>query len=378
MNQSLKPSILSALILAFSSFGDAFLYTALPANALQMNIPVVWIGFVLSINRFVRLLANQMFAHLFNKFGFKRITILAAIFSIVTTFLYGFAGGILLWIIIRAIWGFCFSALRISAISYSLENKRQGFSLGINKAVQEVGPIIALLVGPLLLKWTSPSITFLIFSFASVPAVIISCYLPELKYLSTGNNFSLKIIPSSFDLLTFLSSFFVQGILILTLIKLLGQPNIPMINLTAIAGVYLAYRRLCTVFISPFGGILSDKWGLEKAYLASLFFTIAGLLLITMGLTRTGIITAFTFNSVTAALSPGNAVAGSSNRLKAVATNSTWSDIGAATGTLIAGSFLLFTNLQFIFFIATFVLFGACIIHIKTINFQTKELIKWK
>ena len=133
MNASLKPSIISALVLACASFGDAFLYSVLPVNALQMNVPVVWIGFLLSINRFDRLVANQLFAYLFNQYGFKRITILAAIFAMLTTFSYGIATGILLWIFARIIWGFCYSALRISSISYSLQNKKKGFALGLNK-----------------------------------------------------------------------------------------------------------------------------------------------------------------------------------------------------------------------------------------------------
>ncbi len=378
MNQSLKPSILSALVLAFASFGDAFLYTALPVNALQMNVPVVWIGFLLSINRFVRLIANQMFAYLFNHFGFKRITILAAVFAMLTTFSYGIATGILLWIIARVVWGFCFSALRISSISYSLENKKQGFSLGLNKGLQELGPIIALLVGPLLLQWTNPTTTFFIFGIASVSAIIISFYLPELKPIPFDFTFSFNIVPSSFNLLTFLSAFFVQGILIVMIAKLFFSLNISAVALTAIAGVYLAYRRICTVFISPFGGMFADKFGLDKIYLTSLFLTIAGLFLIAIGFAKTGIIVAFTFNSITAALAPGTAVEGAANHLKAVAANSTWSDIGAATGALIAGSFLLSSHLNSIFFIATFVLLVACIFHIKTTNFQPRELLKWK
>lgn len=378
MNQSLKPSILSALVLAFASFGDAFLYATLPVNALQMNVPVGWIGFLLSINRFVRLAANQLFAYLFNRFGFKLITILAAVFAMLTTFTYGIATGISLWITARIIWGFCFSALRISSISYSLENKKQGFSLGLNKGLQELGPVIALLVGPLLLQWTNPATTFFIFALASASAIIISFYLPELKHIPFDYSFSFNVIPSSFNLLTFLSAFFVQGILIVTITKLLFSPGISLIALTAIAGISLAYRRICTVFISPFGGMLADKFGLDKVYLTSLFLTTTGLFLIAIGFTKTGIITAFTFSSITAALAPANAVAGASNHLKAVAANSTWSDIGAATGALIAGSFLLSTHLNSIFFIATFVLLVACIFHIKTTSFQTKVLLKWK
>jgi MFS family permease len=378
MNHSLKPSIISALVLAFAGFGDAFLYIALPVNALQMNVPVVWIGFLLSINRFVRLVANQLFAYLFNHFGFKRITILASVFAVLTTFSYGIATGITLWITARILWGFCYSALRIGSISYSLQSKKQGFSLGLNKGLQELGPIIALLVGPLLLQWTNPSTTFFIFALASVSSIIISFYLPELRRIPVVFSFSFNIIPSSFNLLTFLSAFFVQGILIVTITKLFTASYISLFALTTIAGIYLAYRRICTVFISPFGGILADKYGLNKVYLTTLFLTSTGLLLIAIGITEIGVITAFTFNSITAALAPGNVLDGETNHLKAVSTNSTWSDIGAATGALLAGSYILSSHLHLTFFIATFVLLAASIFHIKSSNAKPIELLKWK
>ena len=135
------------------------------------------------------------------------------------------------------------------------------------------------------------------------------------------------------------------------------------------AGIYLAYRRICIVFISALGGIFADKFGLNNVYLTALFFTLAGLFLIAVGFTKTGIITAFTFNSINTALAPGNGIMSESNHLKIIAENSTWNDMGAAIGSLVASSLLLSTYLNSIFFIATFVLFGAVIFHIKTTNF---------
>ena len=337
-----------------------------------MNVPVVWIGFLLSVNRFVRLLANQLFAYLFNQFGFRRITSLAAMLAVVSTVCYGISSGILLWIIARIIWGFCYSALRISSISYSLENKKQGLSLGLSKGLQELGPVIALLAGPLILKITDLASTFFIFALASLSAVVLSFQLPELKQVPFDKAFSFNIIPSSFDLLTFLSSFFVQGILIVSITVLLGRQNISITALSVLAGVYLAYRRICTVIISPFGGALADRFGIDKIYVLSVFFTLTGLFFIAIGFTKTGILLSFSSNSITGALAPGNAVSGAKSHLKAVAANSTWSDIGAAGGALIAGSFLLSSQVTSMFFIATFALAAACIFHIKKQNGNKK------
>ena len=181
MNKKLKPTILSALVLAFSMFGDTFLYAVLPTNAAQLNVPIVWIGFLLSINRFIRLIFNQWFALLFNKYGFKHITILAAMFSVVSTFMYGIASGLVVWIVARIIWALCFSALRISSINYSLEAPKQGFGLGLSRGLQETGPLLALLFGSLLLKWTDLQTTFIVLAIASVSSVVIAFYFQLLR-----------------------------------------------------------------------------------------------------------------------------------------------------------------------------------------------------
>src|SRR5690606_8983116 len=171
---SYRACILSALVLAFAGMGDAFLYTALPAYATQMDVPVIWIGFLLSINRFVRLLANQAFAILFSLFGFKAITVIAAALAALSTLLYGLAPGIIWWIAARVIWGVCYSALRISSISYSLTNRNFGYSIGLNRGLQELGPIVALLVGPFLLENYGKEATFSAIALSSVPAVILA------------------------------------------------------------------------------------------------------------------------------------------------------------------------------------------------------------
>lgn len=116
--------------------GDTFLYAVLPTHAPELAVPIVWIGFILSINRFIRLFSNSWVAHLFSRYGFKRITILAALFSVISTFMYGLASSLIVWIIARVIWALCFSALRISSINYSLDAPKQGLGLGLSRGLQ--------------------------------------------------------------------------------------------------------------------------------------------------------------------------------------------------------------------------------------------------
>lgn len=378
MSHSLKPVVLSALVLACASFGDAFLYTAIPVNYSMLHIPVVWIGVLLSINRFVRLFANQLFAYWFSTFGVKRITVLAAIFAVLTTASYGMATHIGIWILARVIWGFCFSALRISTLYYSISNNSRGLSLGLNKGLQELGPVVGLLAGPILLRATNPLVTFLILAVASLSAVVIALFLPEIKQVSIDYRFSIRLIPSSFNLLTFLSFFFVQGVLIVLISQLLDKDTLPPGNLTILAGVILAFRRVCTLLIAPIGGFIADRWGAEKTYLAAYLLTAAGLMVIATGYPMVGIIVVFMFNSITAALGPGNVTGASENYLKDIAANNTWADIGAALGTFTGGFILYSFSPSVVILIATFVLLIACTHHIRITRFQLNDLLKWK
>src|SRR5688572_28401107 len=113
---SFKAPVYAALALAFASFGDAFLYPYLPVNSAHAGVPVVWVGVLLSINRFVRIVANTFVIRLFALYGLRVVTIAAATVAIFSTAGYALASGIIAWLLFRILWGLAFSALRISTL----------------------------------------------------------------------------------------------------------------------------------------------------------------------------------------------------------------------------------------------------------------------
>ena len=54
------PTAISALVLALAGLGDALLYPTLPLYAAQLGVPLIWIGVLLSINKFIRLGGNHV------------------------------------------------------------------------------------------------------------------------------------------------------------------------------------------------------------------------------------------------------------------------------------------------------------------------------
>ncbi|MES2680636.1 MAG: MFS transporter [Bacteroidota bacterium] len=377
MKEGLKPTIISAFVLALASFGDAFLYPVLPINAAQLGVPLIWVGFLLSINRFIRLAANQVFGWLFNKFGYKRLTILAAVFAAMSTLCYGLASGLVVWIAARIVWGLCYSSLRISCISYSLHGKNQGFLLGLSRGLQETGPILALMLGPILMQYVSVQTTFIIFSGLSVSAIILAFYLPELPKSQQSYTFSINAIPGSFNALVFISALVVEGMLVVLIGKLFAGDQISALELTGITAFYIGYRRFSNVFVSPFAGKIADKSGIEKIFLIAVFFTILSLLLIVAGYIRVGLLFTFTFQSISSALAPGGAAANQENRLKAIAANVTWRDLGSASGALLGGSLLLADTVKPYLIFSTLILFSALLIHL-ILSKQLKYPLKWR
>jgi len=359
----LKYPLYASLTLSFASFGDAFLYPFLPQYAEVMQIPVVWIGVLLSINRFIRIVFNPFVTRLFTRYGVRQTTITASIVAIVSTIGYGLGLGLLSLIVFRIAWGMAFAVLRISTLAYAFEHENIGFSLGISRSIQEAGPMFALWMGPVLLNYFSIDMTFLYLSVLSLPALLCALQLPELNYKATTRRILNFSLPSLFNSLTFQVSFIIEGMLIIVLGSFLAKNNVQLTSLmiTSLVAGYLVYRRLCFILFSPISGAIADRIGFAKVFNGSVLLITAGLTLLLMGWEMAGLIIIFTFNSVNSTMAPGGASDKQGDKIRAVATNASWRDIGAATGTLAGGLLLSGSLLPEFFIIATFIL-GAVLV----------------
>lgn len=366
----LKYPLYASLTLSFASFGDAFLYPFLPQYADVMQIPVVWIGVLLSINRFIRIVFNQYVIKLFVKYGVRPVTIAASVMAIASTVGYGLGWGLVSLIVFRLAWGLSFAILRISTLAYAFEHEYIGIATGISKSVQEAGPMLALWVGPMLLDYFSAANSFLLLAMFSVPSLLYAIALPGLKYIPLHGKRSVFNIPSLFNLMTFFSSFIVEGVLIIVagvfLVK--NDPSLSNWTITSLVAGYLVYRRICFILLSPVSGVIADRIGFTKMFNFSLWMIIAGLVLLLLGWVSVGMIIIFTFNSVNSVMAPGGASNNEADKIKAVTTNATWRDIGAAAGTLTGGLLLSGSLLFETFAMATFILGLLLIIHFRKTN----------
>ena len=378
-NKGFKSPVYASLALALASFGDAYLYAFLPVNALNVGLSVASVGILLSINRFIRIFANQWMVGVFARYGFRLVTILATALAALSTFGYGAGLGLAGWLLMRILWGLAYSAMRISSLSYALEHKQQGLSLGISRAVYELGPLGGLALGPLLVEVLGPSQAFLALGVASLSALYFAARLPEIS-IQPSDATRVFRIPNIFNTLTFLVTFAAEGILVVVLGITLMEGDYDLTPAAAgiLAASFLAYRRLALIFLSPLGGWLADKWGLQQVLALSVLFVCGGLGLLAFGFTFSGLATTFLFSSVQATLGPGGATDHQQERVQAVSENATWRDIGAAFGALAGGFLLTSPYLTEVFLGLAIGIFAALLLYLKSLDFHFSHIISWK
>jgi MFS family permease len=378
---SLKPSALSALALAFASFGDAFLYPFLPVNFGNVGVPVMWVGLLLSINRFVRIFSNTMIVHALAKYGLRSIMIVAVLMAILSTLGYAVADGLVVWVLFRITWGLSFSAMRIGTLGYALQHERMGLSLGVSKSLQEAGPMLSLFLAPVLLQYFDSNTIFYVLALLSLPALYFALKLP-IRHDKIPALQAKGILhwPTTLNAITLVTAIVIDGIIVVVLGILLlhYRHETTLINATTLAAFYLGYRRVCLVVLSPAGGWIADKIGLDRIFIISTLLLIAGLITIISGWIGTGAVIVFTFYSINAAITPGFASTTGSHPLAAVAENATWRDIGAAVGTLIGGLLISSAYLNAALLGATFVMTILLIAHTGNSRKALKPLFLWK
>jgi DHA1 family multidrug resistance protein-like MFS transporter len=377
----LKASAYAALALAFASFGDAFLYPFLPVNFAEAGVPVIWVGLLLSINRFVRIFSNTMIVHAFSKYGLRVIMIIAVALAIISTLGYGVAASVVIWLMFRVMWGLAFSAMRIGTLAYALQNERRGFALGVSRSLQESGPMLSLFLAPLLLQYLHIEVVFYALAFLSLPALYFAINLPagNDKTPSLQHRRFLKW-PSSLNSITLISAIVIDGIVVVVLgvLFLNFREHITPAAATALAAFYLGYRRVCSVALSPAGGWIADKIGMDRIFNISVVCIVLGLIVLTFGWIGSGAVIVFTFYSINSAITPGSASMTNSHSLAAVAENATWRDIGAAVGTLIGGLLILSPYLDKVLLIGIAAMIILLFIHLGTMKPIFKRVLLWK
>ena len=340
----------SSSILSLALVGDALIYAVLPVHAESFGIDLVWVGVLLSANRFVRVFAYGWIAGLGQRFGLRRLCIVALLAAIVSTALYGLATGAAALLLARILWGLAFAGLLLVTLGYAVHDRaRVGSRLGWSRTIQHVGPILALVAGAWLTGFLGPRTVFVWLALVTATAIPLALSLPVDR---TGGEAPISTRslgrPTLIDLLFALQGFGVDGVFAVSITLLLAQ-ELPL-DLAVMSGAsLLAVRHVCDAVGAPLFGASGDRHGTGRILVVSMACTAVGFIGIASGFTIAGALLMLFFRSALAVLGPAVVVrrmSATQSVIGDLARMHAWRDLGAAVGPLVTGLLLTVTSAE--------------------------------
>ncbi|NLK08970.1 MAG: MFS transporter [Firmicutes bacterium] len=276
--------VVSAVV-AISLFGDSLLYGVLPLYAEELGIPLMAVGFVLSMNRWVRLGTNPLAALTYQKWSWFRPLLEAMILAVISTFLYSRAWGLLALLLARALWGMCWSYLRLGSflIILSTSSTSLGLAIGTHHAVTRLGSAFTSVFGGFLVDQAGYQFGLTVMAALSVLGILLVFRLRHLlpQTLQEEARETVEereaVVPELSSTMCywggFVNTFVSAGVVVSSLSLVLHQRLGDMVSLgfwtlgiATVSGLLLAVRWTSSLVVSPLVGRLIDLWGRKRIF----------------------------------------------------------------------------------------------------------------
>lgn len=336
---------LSSWVLSLSILGDALIYIVLPVNAELFGISLAWVGVLLAANRVIRTFIYGWVATLGEWIGLKNLCILASCTAIVSTAGYGLLEGGYPLLASRMLWGVSYAGLLLVTLAYAARDRaKTGTRVGISRAVEQVGPLLAMTAGTWLAGIVGAKDIFFYLALATMCCLPLAALLPSRADDGPPSPPAARPAmfpkPDRFDLLIFWMGAGIDGVFTLTITIMLAQ-HVSVEWAMVGGGLILSVRRIAEMVIAPLSGAIADRFGVRRPLIIASIAVIAGFGLIGTGGLIAGSIAIVVARGALGTLFPA-AVAhfAPAGVLQPLARNQTWRDIGAALGPLATG-FLL-------------------------------------
>ncbi len=328
---------LPGLVIAVGMMGDTLLYVVLPLNHQEFGLSLAMVGVLLSLNRWIRLLANSAVAHLGEKIGPHALMVAAAVGSIASTTAYGLAESPALQVLARMLWGMSFAALNLSTLAYAVSDRSNaGKRVGISRAMIGMVQAFSLVGGAWLSLHVGSRQAFVILGALTSTALLAALVLPRLPAEKASKKGFKLPVPHRLEAWGFILGFAGDGVFLLTLAFLMKDSITSVAPILATA-ILLALRWLVEITTGPVGGWIGDRFGARRMAIANYAFLTLGFILIAadhevLGALLT-VMTRGMFNTLIPVLVIER---GHGGVLASQASYSTWRDFGAAVGPLSA------------------------------------------
>ena len=335
-----RDSARAASILGLCLPGDTLLYLLLPMQHEAFGVSLAEAGLLLAANRLIRIFGYSYVMRFYARHGDRPICLLAAGTAALCALGYASLSGFWWLLVLRLGWGLSYAALNLSTqVMATAEPSGAARRTGRSRALIATGPMLALPLGALLTVEYGPRLIFLVMATTSLLGLWLSFGLPAKPHplASSPRRFQR---PDSVAVWSFIEGLVLDGLFIIGLS--LQAEHLMAGDAVVVAGVLLALRYVSEMLLSPLGGLAAQRWGATRMLIVfSLLTSIAligfgwhwlivggALVLILRALQLPLVVT------VVAERHPGP------GRVRALAANAVWRDIGAGIGPLLAGVLL--------------------------------------
>ena len=335
----------SSFVLSLSLFGDALLYVILPVHADAFGVSLAMVGFLLAINRIIRTFAYGVIVEIAERIGLKKLCVIAATTAVASTLSYTIFDGAFWLSLSRALWGLSYAALLLITLSYAAINPaKTGTRIGLSRSVEQIGPLLAMTAGAWLATIVGPKTVFGYLAVASSLAVLLAFFLFENVQPNTikrpAKRDRLLPRPDSLDVMIFWMGAGIDGVFTLS-ISLMWAEHVSLELAILLGGSILAARRLSEMLVAPFAGVIADRFGTRLPLTIAVLASISGFAMIGVDWLIAGsCLLVIARGALGTLFAAAVAKIYQDSKIKALARNQTWRDIGAAAGPLAAGAAL--------------------------------------
>jgi DHA1 family inner membrane transport protein len=329
---TLRNTLISSACLGIVWPGDVVLYVVLPLYAVDFGLDALAVGLLLSINRVVRILGYGWVSPLARRYGAKALTAAACLAAAVSTLGYGLLGGFALLFAARVLWGGAWGVINLMMNAYAYgDGRNAGSRVGLSRAVSSVGAFLSLVcIGPLCLS-VGPHQAFTIYGLLGLAAFPLALALSPTIAAPSEVRAPRRWIPSDLNMLFFVLALAADGVLGAT-VSLLLVEYVPAASAIVGASLLLAFQRLAHIVLALFSGPVADRIGAGRLLLPCSLVVALGLGAIALGHVYIGTITVIVARALLTTVSPVLAAQRSPDRIGALASFATWSDVGLAAG----------------------------------------------
>ena len=263
-----RPTVLASLVLTLTLVSDAVLYLLLPLFFDSFGLTLLWVGVLLSANRFVRLLINPWLVPWFQYFGARTAMIQAVALASLASL--GFIWLLSPWALLaaRLLWGAAYALMRLGCLHYATEHTEKPMvNLGWYTSLQEVGPLLVLLLTPVLVGQVSVEAVLILAFLLCLVALLPALALPKPEVEEVSITRARIPWPNAWHRLTFVFCLLFDGVWTVILAPLLVAAGWSVAMALTSTSILLVGKRVFNMALGVVA-VRLDSWRYIGAWLA--------------------------------------------------------------------------------------------------------------